>query len=72
MLSKQHSEVVGRLKRDIREDEQILLKEKRRIKELEEKIAVKRRKITNYIDYVMDGYLEIVRDKYLDDAAKIG
>ena len=52
LISRKDAEEVSRRQNEIDEAERVLKKERWRIKEMEEYLAVKRRKLVHYIDYV--------------------
>ena len=52
LISRKDAEEASRRQNEIDEAERVLMKEKWRIKEMEEGLAVKKRKLVHYIDYV--------------------
>lgn len=70
MISRKDAEEVGRRQDEIDEAGKVLKKARWRIKEMEEDLAVKKRKLVNYIDYVLDRDSEKAISKIMSEMAE--
>lgn len=70
MISRKDAEEVSRRQNEIDKAEKVLNKERWRIKEMEENLAVKKRKLVHFIDYVHVRDAEKAIDKIMSEMAQ--